>query len=75
MSSVDTPSEWQRIAKSWLSLIIEKSIQPDSVTWSGCAGGNTSCRGSLNHGRRSSPDAEGEGLGSSMNSSILINYP
>jgi hypothetical protein len=54
---------------------IISGIPPDSVTWSGGAVGNISCRGSLNHGRRSSPGAEGEGLGSSMNSSILINYP
>jgi hypothetical protein len=54
-------------------------IPPDSVTvtWSGGAvgPGNISCRGSLNHGRRSSPGVEGEGRGCSMNSSILINYP
>ena len=59
----------QRIAKSWSVpnyREIISGIPPDSVTWSGGAVGNISCRGALNHGRRNSPDTTGEGLGFSV---------
>ena len=45
---------------------IISGIPPDSVTWSGGAVGNISCRGALNHGRRSSPGTTGEGRGFSV---------